>query len=737
MSINKFDKIYNPPVFIDNSKRLELFNIINTLNTSELLQYSFINKISLNQCNDNDDNLIHVVIRMENTKITELAKLNIIKILVQNSVYPDKPNKNNNTPLHLACELQYYYIVEYLLKIGVNPNFTDNNGNTAFHYLLTGNITLIDTDKSIKDFIPKTQTRNIKINFTNTLNDLTSAPYNYNIQNLSTYPNYNNNFIIFMNDFTNTSLVKSKYNIDINQDIIKLLLNYKANPYINNLHNISPIHNILKNYNYNIFNNLRNIGIDFNRFNFDNPKKFIDNEIKNNNDKLFSKSNNDIQKILSNITDAHYNEFKALILNNPRFGNNFLRIFDDSFNITAYLTFYILSELLIESKQVELNNVFTKANIPKTNTQESDPSKGINIAFNSSHLYNNIGLDKSGNPINVENPDYIQLQNLLNIKIIEKNKFKKTCTVPEYNQLRKEITAIENRLKSTVSGPVNINNKYPMEFYICIWNKYLNSAKLDDKFNYNLLPLYLLLNNKNEYEPLLKYMECFCEQYFTNKFLSEYQLGLVYYSILKPQTELIICHSIKTVILNIINNFVIENEENNIPPLAQGKTTYLYSFKYNYFMNNILKYLPAINPNNLMTIDTSFFSISDKLIKNILNIYINIDDCNVNRTLEAKDIILSDIINNLKNILESLNLGDRNALFSRVDKTAPTVQVPGLLNDYDKPINTFINLLENHVVVYFDTIIPKLLISWLSIVENIFKYIINYTRMIKTSKLLN
>ena len=32
--------------------------------------------------------------------------------------------------------------------------------------------------------------------------------------------------------------------------------------------------------------------------------------------------------------------------------------------------------------------------------------------------------------------------------------------------------------------------------------------------------------------------------------------------------------------------------------------------------------LPAINPNNLMTIDTSFFSISDKLIKNILNIYI-------------------------------------------------------------------------------------------------------------------
>jgi ankyrin repeat protein len=732
MSINKFDKIYNPQVFIDNAKRLELFNIINTLNTSELLQYSLINKISLNQCNDNDDNLIHVMIRMDDTKITEVSKLNIIKFLVQNNVYPDKPNKNNNTPLHLACELQYYNIVEYLLTIGVNPNFTDNNGNTAFHYLLTGNIKLIDTDKSIKDFIPKTQNRNIKINFTNTFNDLTLLP-NHNIQNLSSYPVNNNNFIIFMNDFTNTSLMKSKYNIDINQDIIRLLLNYKANPYINNQYNISPIHNILKNYNYNIFTKLKNIGIDFNRFNSDNPKKFIDNEIKNNNDRLFGKSNNSISKILSNITEAHYNEFKALILNNPRFGNNFLRIFDDSFNITAYLTFYILSEKLIELKQVELNNVFTTVNIPKTYTQQSDPSKGVNIAFNSSHLFNNIGLDKDGNPINIENQEYIQLQNLLNIKIIEKNKFNKTCIDYEYTQLIQEITNIENRLNTLIIGPlININNVYSSEDYINIWNNYFNSAKLDDKFNYNLLPLYLLLNNKNENEPLLKYMECFCIQYFTNKFLSDYSLGMVYGDILKPQTELVICHSIKTVILNIINNFVMENEENNIPSL--GKTTYLYSFNYNYFINNILTYLPV---GHLMTIDDSFLSISDKLIRNILNIFFDIDESNTNRTLEAKDIILVDIINNMKNILESLTQVERHALFNRVNKVAPTINVPGLLNDYDKPINTFINLLENHVVVYFDTIIPKLLTSWLSIVENIFKYIINYTRMIETSKQLN
>ena len=161
---------------------------------------------------------------------------------------------------------------------------------------------------------------------------------------------------------------------------------------------------------------------------------------------------------------------------------------------------------------------------------------------------------------------------------------------------------------------------------------------------------------------------------------------------------------------------------------------------YNYFITNILNYLPANNPDNLETIANSFTSIIDKLIKNILNIFDNIDESNTNRTLEAKDIILSDIINNLKNILESLDLAQRQALFKRIDKTtnpkAPLL-VPGLLNDYDKPINTFINLLENNVVVYFDTIIPKLLTSWLSIIENIFKYIINYYRMLETTKQLN
>ena len=36
---------------------------------------------------------------------------NVIKFLVQNDVYPDKPNKNNNTPLHLLRSETHNYLI--------------------------------------------------------------------------------------------------------------------------------------------------------------------------------------------------------------------------------------------------------------------------------------------------------------------------------------------------------------------------------------------------------------------------------------------------------------------------------------------------------------------------------------------------------------------------------------------------------------------------------------------------
>ena len=159
--IDRFDKPYRILPTFDERKGLELFNLASKLDTHELLQYSLINQIPLDYINGEGECLIHEVINIDSRKASEHAKLNVIKFLVQNKVNPDQSNKNNQTPLHLACIQQLSIIIEYLLKIGVDPNFPDNMENTPLHYLLTGLIKTIDTSNEVMDFVPPPKKKNL------------------------------------------------------------------------------------------------------------------------------------------------------------------------------------------------------------------------------------------------------------------------------------------------------------------------------------------------------------------------------------------------------------------------------------------------------------------------------------------------------------------------------------------------------------------------------------------------
>lgn len=158
---DKFDKPFRILPTFDERKGLELFNLASKLDTHELLQYSLVNQIPLDYVNNEGECLIHEVINIDGRKASEHAKLNVIKFLVQNRVNPDKSNKNNQTPLHLACVQQLPVIVEYLLELGVNPNFQDNMGNTPLHYLLTGFIKTIDSTNEVMDFVPPPKKQNL------------------------------------------------------------------------------------------------------------------------------------------------------------------------------------------------------------------------------------------------------------------------------------------------------------------------------------------------------------------------------------------------------------------------------------------------------------------------------------------------------------------------------------------------------------------------------------------------
>ena len=151
--MNKFDKPYRVLPTYDMKKAIELFNLASKLDTHELLQFSLINQIPLDVVNDNEECLIHEVISIDMKIATQHSKLNVIKFLVQNGVNPDKPNKYNKTPLHLACSMQLELIVEYLLSLGVNPNFQDNTGYSSMHYHLTGHIKPLARDNEVIDFI--------------------------------------------------------------------------------------------------------------------------------------------------------------------------------------------------------------------------------------------------------------------------------------------------------------------------------------------------------------------------------------------------------------------------------------------------------------------------------------------------------------------------------------------------------------------------------------------------------
>jgi hypothetical protein len=160
---DKFDKPFRILPTFDERKGLELFNMASKLDTHELLQYSLVNQIPLDYTNGEGECLIHEVINIDGRKASEHAKLNVIKFLVQNKVNPDKSNKNNQTPLHLACIQQLSIIVEYLLGLGVNPNFQDNMGNTPLHYLLTGLIKTIDVSNEVMDWVPPPKKQNLEL----------------------------------------------------------------------------------------------------------------------------------------------------------------------------------------------------------------------------------------------------------------------------------------------------------------------------------------------------------------------------------------------------------------------------------------------------------------------------------------------------------------------------------------------------------------------------------------------
>ena len=146
----KWDKPYRFINKLDKNKINQIFSIINNMNSFDLKNTSSRLKIPLAVTDEDENTLIHKILENDDKTKNEGMRLNLIKFLINEGVNPDSPNKENITPLHIACEKQYCEIIHYLLDNGCNPNFQDNYNMTPLHYLLMGNIKVCNKQKNTK-----------------------------------------------------------------------------------------------------------------------------------------------------------------------------------------------------------------------------------------------------------------------------------------------------------------------------------------------------------------------------------------------------------------------------------------------------------------------------------------------------------------------------------------------------------------------------------------------------------
>lgn len=161
--MNRKDFDYLPSEQFDKNKINELFTLFSDMNIQNIINFSNEYNIPLGVSNYNGDNLIHVTLKDETEQKNEYNRLNVIKFLVNHNVNPNAPNRDNITPLHLACKRQYSMIINYLINIGVNPNYEDNFGNTPLHYCLNGRLEKYSSNYII-DLIPPKKKEPFDIN---------------------------------------------------------------------------------------------------------------------------------------------------------------------------------------------------------------------------------------------------------------------------------------------------------------------------------------------------------------------------------------------------------------------------------------------------------------------------------------------------------------------------------------------------------------------------------------------
>jgi hypothetical protein len=129
-------KSWNP----DKETNDELYNKMQKYfiegNYQKIFSWIQNNKININIVDTDNKNALHYIIN--NDTLTENEKYELIKLCIKIGIDINAYDQNNITPLHLACEIQSYKIVELLLREGADPNKLTSEGKNSLHYAVIG-----------------------------------------------------------------------------------------------------------------------------------------------------------------------------------------------------------------------------------------------------------------------------------------------------------------------------------------------------------------------------------------------------------------------------------------------------------------------------------------------------------------------------------------------------------------------------------------------------------------------
>jgi hypothetical protein len=527
-------------------------------------------------------------------------------------------------------------------------------------------------------------------------------------------------FYIYPDNYFGSNLLKTKYTININLDIIELMLSNNSNILIHNNEKVSPLVMMIKNNYYDVFNtNAIKDNFDMNVYNNNNysPMNYLIENLKNHLDNYDKK-----------MSESQYNEMVNIIQSNEAYNNNILKYMDVSFEVVKYIVHQYLTENMIR-----FSDDFNSGNLKEILRLCKFNDRDINIinTIGQCQYNENLGFD-----IFIPNADENIIINSLVTELIKQiSDANKILT--KYNKERRELISLKIPTTNIDAKILNITNKlteytnqkdaledygsfFPIDpriindtkiihryntllnsmgnTYICYMEGWKQFTNINNNTNIERIPIYLInfqnthnnnininiLHHVDTLHPFYKHNNNIIKTYFENqRYIEDNKvLGFVY-DLLVHLTKTFICSNIESIIKKVLYEYIISSQKLAIDVILQ---------QINLMTDGIDEVLYDIIPK--------------KFVRNSVGIYFDNND-EMENPLET----VAEILNNLMDLL----------------KTSSYISI----NDYT------INILKNSINPYFDTITYKLINNWNVVIENIFLFHINQYRILECIKALN